>query len=402
MNITAARRRILPMCMSVLLVVTGCSFRGVNSLPLPGTVGRERDAVTYHVELANIGTLESNSPVMVDDVVVGSVGAMTFRDWHVDLAVSVRPDAVIPANAQATVGQTSLLGSMHVALNPQLGQQPEGRLRPGAIIPLSKSSTYPSTEQTLSALAAIVNGGGLGQIGDIIHSANEVFSGRQDEIRDLLTRLDTFVGTLDQQRFNIIATIDELNRFSSTLAGQQQALTRALDRIPPALDVLVRERPRLTTALDRLRVFADTISGVIDDTQADLVTNLTNLEPTLKALADIGPDIDTALAYLTVFPYGQNTIDRGIRGDYMNLFVTLDITHNRLKRGLLASTRWGKEYAPIVPAPGDPGYDQYYNTNPLGAPIAPALPPPAAVPLPAEPPPPTDGGAAVAPPGGGG
>jgi ABC-type transporter Mla subunit MlaD len=40
--------------------------------PLPG-VGRRPDATTYHVEIANVVTLESNSPVMIDDVVVGSV-----------------------------------------------------------------------------------------------------------------------------------------------------------------------------------------------------------------------------------------------------------------------------------------------------------------------------------------
>ena len=44
------------------------------------SVGRRgSDASVYHVELANIGTLESNSPVMIDGVVVGSVGKMTLR-----------------------------------------------------------------------------------------------------------------------------------------------------------------------------------------------------------------------------------------------------------------------------------------------------------------------------------
>ena len=59
------------------LALTGCSFQGLNSLPLPGAVGRGPDAVTYHVEVPNVATLESNSPVMINDVVVGSVGKMT-------------------------------------------------------------------------------------------------------------------------------------------------------------------------------------------------------------------------------------------------------------------------------------------------------------------------------------
>ena len=114
------------------LALTGCSFQGLNSLPLPGAVGRGSDAVTYHVEVPNVATLESNSPVMINDVVVGSVGKMTVDAWHANVEISVKPDVVVPANAVATVGQTSLLGSMHLALNPPLGEKPSGRLQPGA------------------------------------------------------------------------------------------------------------------------------------------------------------------------------------------------------------------------------------------------------------------------------
>ena len=106
--------------------------------------------------------------------------------------------------------------------------------------------------------------------------------------------------------------------------------------------MLVREQPRLSTALDRLRLFSDTATQVINDTQDDLVHNLQNLEPTIRALADVGPDIDTALAFAPLFPLGQNLVDRGIRGDYMNLFVTIDLTKARLKRGLAAGTTLGR------------------------------------------------------------
>lgn len=379
-------RRAFAIVASVLVTVTGCSFQGINSLPLPGAVGRGGGAAVYHVELANIGTLESNSPVLIDDVVVGSVGAMRLHGWHVDVDVSVEPGVVVPANAAAAVGQTSLLGSMHLALDPPAGQTPAGRLEPGTTVGLDNSSSYPSTEQTLSALAAVVNGGGLGQLGDIIHNVNIGLAGHQDTVRDLLTRLDTVVGTLHRQRDNIIATIDELDRFAATLATQRDVLTRALNRIPPALDVLLAERPRLTDALEKLGVLGDTASGLITDTQADLVANLAHLEPTLRALADIGPEIDTALAFVPTYPLSQNVIDRGIRGDYMNLWVDIDLTNARMKRGLLLGTRLGQNRASLVPAPGDPGYDAYYTKFPLGVGTsAPFGPIPNADPAPWEP-----------------
>lgn len=365
----------------VALAVGGCGFQGVNSLPLPGAVGSGAGGSVYHLEFANVGTLEPNSPVLINDVVVGSVGAMTFSDWRINVDVSLRPDVAVPANAVATIGQTSLLGSMHVALDPPIGEPPRGRLAPGATVELDETATYPSTEQTLSSLAAVVTGGGLGQIGDIIRNLTLALSGREGDVRELLTRLDTFVGTLDRQRDNIIASIESLNRLAVTLADQRDVITRALTKIPPALDVLIAERPTITTALDRLRVFSDTATGLVDDTRADLVTDLRNLEPTLRSLADVGADLDTALAFIPVFPFGQDLIDRGVRGDYINFFGELDFTYPRLKRSLLLGTRWGDEDAKLIPAPGEP-YTQRYTNDPLGRPLA---PPPTGGPLGAVP-----------------
>jgi virulence factor Mce-like protein len=293
---------------------------------------------------------------------------MTVRGYHADVEVSVEPGVVVPANAAPTVGQTSLLGSSHLALDPPLGEAPRGRLESGATVPLDRSATYPSTEATLSSLSAVVNTGALGQIGDVIHNVSTALSGREGEIRQLLTRFDTFVGVLDAQRDNVVAAIHALDRLAGDLAQQRDVIARALDRIPAALDVLIAQRPNLTAALDRLRVFSDTTTSLVREIKTDFVDNVTNLEPTLRALADVGPDLDTALAFATTFPYPQNLIDRAVRGDYMNYYLVLDLTVNRLKRGLMLGTRWGQPDLPLVPAPGDPGYDAYYAQNPAPPP----------------------------------
>ncbi|MFZ2527157.1 MAG: MCE family protein [Rhodococcus sp. (in: high G+C Gram-positive bacteria)] len=362
------RRRpvIVAAAAALTLVLSGCAWDGVNSLPLPGAPGRGEGSYTVTVEMADVGTLEQNSPVLIDDVVVGSVGRMVVDGWHADVEVSVEKEVVIPANAVATIGQTSLLGSSHLALNPPAGQPPEGRLDPGATIGLDRSSTYPSTERTLAAAAVVLNRGGLGQIGDIVTNLNDALGGREGAVRDLLTRLDLFVGTLDTQRADIVASIDGLDRLADTVAGQRDVVADVLDRLPPALDALLEERPALTTALDRLRMFSDSATAVVTDTQLDLVTNLEHLEPTLRALADVGTDLDKALAYATVYPYGQSVIDRAVRGDYLNLFATVDLTVPRLQRELLLGTSWGDPNAVVQAAVGDPGYAQP-TRDPLGA-----------------------------------
>jgi phospholipid/cholesterol/gamma-HCH transport system substrate-binding protein len=395
--------RVLALGCCMALTVSGCAFHGLNSLPLPGAVGRGPGADIYHVELANVITMESNSPVLIGDVVVGSVGPMKVKDWHADVEISVKHNVVVPANVVASIGQTSLLGSMHLELNPPLGQRGVGRLRPGATIPLSRSSTYPSTEQTLSSLSLVINGGGLSQIGEVIHNFSAALSGRGAAVRDLINRFDTFVGTLDQQRDNIVASIQALDQLAGTFAAQRDVITQALGKLPPALDVLIKERPRLTTALDHLRTFSNIATGLINDTQSDLVRNLKNLEPTIKGLADVGPDLDYALAAATVFPFTQDFVDRAVRGDYFNLHVDLDLTIPKLKSGLFLGTHFGQLGEQLIPAPGDPLYLQY-TRDPLhggfgpppgpppgGAPASPAGVPPAGPQAPPPPGPPAPG-----------
>ncbi len=362
-------RRLAAIATCVAISTSGCAFGGLNSLPLPGTVGHGEGSKTYHVELANVGQLESNSPVLVGDVVVGSVGKMTVSDWHADVEISVKPGSSSrPTRWRRSARRAARIDAPGVESAARRGAQRV--LQPGATLGLNRSSTYPSTEQTLSALSVVVNGGGLGQIGDIVREFSGALNGREDKIRDLLTQLNDFVGLLAEQRDSINAAVTSLNNLAGTFAGQREVLTNALNRIPPALDVLVNERPRITTALEKFRDFSNLATGLVNDSGADLVRNLQNLEPTLKALADVGPKLDTALAYFPTFPYTQSVVDRAIRGDYMNQFITFDFTVPRLKRALFLGTRWGDPNAKLVPAPGDPFYATY-TYDPLQAPLTP-------------------------------
>lgn len=385
-----ARTRIAAGLASLLLTATtACSYQGLNSLPLPGVSGRGADAVTYTVAIANVATLEPNSPVLLGDVTIGSVESISVSNWHAVVRVSVRPDAVVPANAVARVGQTSLLGSLHLSLDPPTGQPPEGRLDPGTTLPLTRSSTYPSTERTLASLSTVLNGGGLGQLSDIVAESAAAVSGNQRPLRDLFGRFERISSVLADQRTDIVDTLSELNRLATTLADNDTVLDDALRTIPPAIDVLTRQRPRITEALSRLGGFSDTAAAVINDTGDDLVENLENLAPVIGAVADVGPKLTDVLPYLTTFPFTQGVIDRGLKGDYMNLFVILDLTIPRLKRTLLLGTRFGQPRMPLTPAPGDPWYLNY-TWDPLATGIAPPVPqgqtsiPPAPPPLPGD------------------
>ncbi len=212
--------------------LSGCEWDGLNSVPMPGAAGRGDDAYQVQIRMPNVTTLTQNSPVRIDDVTVGSIENIEVENWHALVTVSLEGDVALPANATARIGQTSLLGSQHLELAAPTTEPPEGRLEPGDIIPIERAGAYPTTEQTLSSLSVVLNGGGLAQINDITTELNAAFVGREDSIRDLLPRLDELVSTLDTQREDIVSALEGMDRLASTVNNQNETLVRAWRNCP--------------------------------------------------------------------------------------------------------------------------------------------------------------------------
>ena len=108
--------------------------------------------------------------------------------------------------------------------------------------------TFPTTEQVLSSLSVVLNGGGLSQLGEIVTEFNKSMGGRQEAFRSLVPKMNQLVGTLNGQRDNIIRAIEGLDRLTVTMNEQKPTIERALNRGPEILQLLVDQRPQLVDA----------------------------------------------------------------------------------------------------------------------------------------------------------
>jgi phospholipid/cholesterol/gamma-HCH transport system substrate-binding protein len=350
----------------------GCAdWRGANTLPLPGTQGGGPGSYTIQAQLPDVDNIERNSRVRVGDVTIGNVTKIERQGWHALLTMSINGDVVLPANTTAAVGQTSLLGSLHVELNPPKDAPPEGRLKDGSLIPLDAGSFYPSTEQTLASVSVVLNGGGIGNIQDITQALSSAFRNREGDLRSLITQLDKFVSYLNDQTGDIIAATDSLNNLVGQIAEQKPVVDKALKTIPDALAVLNDERNTLVDALDQLGKFSALAADSVNQSKDALVKNLQNLGPVLESLANAGPALTRSLDFFTTFPFPKPTLTKWIRGDYANLTAVIDLTLSRLDASFLTGTRfegeltelelqWGRTIGQM-PSP-------YTARNPLVAP----------------------------------
>lgn len=324
------------------MLLAGCQFGGLNSLNMPGTAGHGKGSYTVTVELPDVATLPQNSPVMVDDVTVGSVSgldAMQRPDgtFYAAVQLSLAGDVKLPANAVARVAQTSLLGSQHVELSEPVDEPPQGQLRQGSNISLDQTDRYPTTEETLSSLGMVVNKGNLGALQDITDEAYAAVAGRAGSFADLIPRLAELTASLDQQTNDIIAAADGLNRFASILARSQDNLGRTLDTLPGALKVLNENRASIVEAFTALRGFAEVGSRILSETKDDFAADMKDLYPVIKAFNDNADDFIKDLEFLPTFPFHYKYLRNAVRGDYLNVFVTFDLTLRRFGESIFTT-----------------------------------------------------------------
>ncbi len=320
--------------------MTGCGWKGLNSLSLPGTQGHTKGAYTIQAQLPDVVVIQPNTRVRVADVNVGNVTKIEVQDWHALVTMTIDGDIHLPANSTAKVGQTSLLGSMHIELAPPTDEPPRGELKNGSLIPLSRAATYPTTEQTLAAVSILLNGGGLGHIQEITQAFAKALAGRETEMRSLLTQLDVFVTQVRAQTDDIIAATESLNSLAGQVAAKDQTVDKALTTIPQALAVLSDSRKKLTDAIDAVGKFSAIAASTVNQTKESLINNFRNLAPPLRELANAGPALTRGLDFLSTYPWVKSTVPNWFRGDFANITLVIDLTLSRIDAGIFTGTRW--------------------------------------------------------------
>jgi phospholipid/cholesterol/gamma-HCH transport system substrate-binding protein len=285
----------------------------------------------------NVLDLVPQSECRVNDVPVGMVTKIDLVDWKAVVTCRLRRSVDLPANAVAAISQTSLLGEKYVALSAPQGQTPQGRLTPGAEIPLDRTSRSTEVEEVLSAMSMLVTGGGLEQVSTINHELNAALANHTVQLRDLLNRLDTFVGTLDRQKSQIVTTIDKVDKLSATLAKHNKTIADTIDSTGPAVKVLASQRKDLTKLLVNMDKLGTVATRIINTSQGDTVANLRSLQTILNNTNKASSVLPKILGGLFTFPFPQ-TVSQAIKGDYGNLFVSLDLNVGDIAHNFLAGT----------------------------------------------------------------
>ncbi|WP_143965777.1 MlaD family protein [Gordonia zhaorongruii] len=384
-------KRLAALAVGVAMIVplAGCGSDGITSLASIGAPGTGGDAYEITARIPSAAGLVKNAPVMINDTTVGSVGDIEIKDWTAEVALRLDKGVTVPTGSHAMIGMTSVLGSSHIAIVPPEKKSGEF-VKEGGSLPLPSCPEqknialpegkpvpditaaqqvdpcmYPTTEQVLSSLSVVLNGGGLSQVGDVVHELSDVFGGHGKNLRSLIPRLDTLVGDLDDQTGNIISAMEGLDRLTASINAQTPTVEKALESGPEILQLLVDQRKNLTTALGNVGDLSSTVNDVLQENGDDIKTIVPNLRELLEQLSQTGPALAGSLRVLLTFPFKEDRIDDIVKGDYVNSDLVLDLTFGRLNKTMISSVSGPEGVF------GTPAREAKRGANPFAAPLKP-------------------------------
>ncbi len=313
------------------VVLSGCDF-DVYSLPLPGGTDVGDHPIKVTVQFQDVLDLVPKSTVKVNDVSVGQVKDIRLDGYHAEVTLELRNDTKLPDNAIAEIRQTSLLGEKFVSLSAPPTGASEEPLGDGDVIDLDRTGRNPEVEEVLGALSLILNGGGVAQLKTITQELNKAVTGREDNVRSVLSQIDTFTGSLDTNKAQIVDAIEALNRLALSAHQQEGNIDEALEELPSALTSIDGQREDLVKMLQALDQLSNVGVRVIKSSKVATIDSLRQLQPVLNQLAASGDDFVNAFNVFLTYPFVDEVVGRDPQvarnlhmGDYTNLSIVLEL-----------------------------------------------------------------------------
>jgi virulence factor Mce-like protein len=327
MNVLSRKLAAVASAVVGAIALSSCS---VYDIPLPGGANVGSDPIKVHIMFRDVLDLVPQSSVKVDDVTVGKVTKIALKGYTADVTVELPRSVDLPANTQAEIRQTSLLGEKFVSLSKPAN--PVGHLVTGDVIGLPNTGRNPEVEEVFSALALLLNGGGVGQLKTIADELNAAFGGREQEVRSIITQIGSFMGQLDQNKTSIVSALENVDRLSSNLKQQDGTIKSALDNLPAAISSINGQRAELVKMLGALARLSSVGVRVIQASKDSTINSLKNLAPVLEAFAKSGQDLPDSLQVILTYPFIDEAVGRDPvvarnlhMGDFTNLSVNLTL-----------------------------------------------------------------------------
>ena len=233
---TGRWRRAAASLMMILVTAwtSGCGWRGLNSLPLPGTEGNGPGSFVIQAQMPDVNNIQPNSRVRVADVTVGHVTKIERQGWHALLTMQLNGGGLGQVQDITEAFSTAFRGREQ-DLRSLIGQ-------------LDKFTAY-LNDQSGDIIAAT----------DSLNHLVGKLAAQQPVLDRALATIPDALSVLNKDRDKLVEAADQLGKFSALTVDSvnktKENLVKELQQVGPVLESLANAGPSLTRSLSLIATF---------------------------------------------------------------------------------------------------------------------------------------------------
>jgi phospholipid/cholesterol/gamma-HCH transport system substrate-binding protein len=235
----------------------------------------------YHATFTDASRLKAGQDVRIAGVPVGSVGDIKLNpDNTVDVAFEVDKRYQLYSSTRAAVRYENLVGDRYLEITAGPGDL--RKIPPGSTIPRENTQPALDLDALLGGLKPVLKGLDGAKINEVSSAVMELLQGqggalsnllattgaftqnlaaRDQLIGDVITNLNTVLGTVDEKGAQFDASVDQLQTLLTGLAENRDPIAGAIPPLASAendlTDMLAESRRPLQGVIENVRPMAD-------------------------------------------------------------------------------------------------------------------------------------------------
>ncbi len=288
----------------VLVLVSSCS-------PL-SSVRAEKMTITAY--FPSVSGLFVGNDVGILGVTVGEVTAIKAEGTKVKVTLAVDDSYDVPADAGAVVVARSVATDRYVELTPVY--RSGAKMTDGDTISQDRTRNPVEFDEVLATLNTFATGiAGSKEskqaIKKFIDSGSAALDGNGELFNDTVGDLAGAVGSVNDKRENISATLRSLDTLVGTIAANQQTARTFISQVAKVSSQLNDERVNFRTALRSLDSALTTVADFADAHRKEIVDTIGSTTTLFKTVLSRQQDLTEILE---TFPLALQNLDRAGQG----------------------------------------------------------------------------------------
>lgn len=271
----------------------------------------------YTAMFVNASGLQTGDTVRIAGVQVGTVGSVRLVGEEAEVSFSADSSQHLTTTTLAEIHYENLLGQRYLALVP--GSSPGTVLRPGAVIPTSRTQPALDLTAVFNGFQPLFSALTPDQVNQLTQSIIDVFQGQSGTIENLTAQTAALTDNLAQRQVVIDELVTNLSQLLGTVGTHDQQLGSLIDNFTSMVKGLARQRSQIGASINGLSSFTSQLAQVLSKSQPQINQDISGLAGFSAALAARQQSLNDVIGN---FPGFLDTIDKVISsGSYLGVYL---------------------------------------------------------------------------------